>query len=63
MVAVGTALAIGQRRLGVHGTCGLNNPCHRACGRCQADLEIPDIPPYVTPRGSAAEGDKKNEET
>ena len=25
----------------VHGTCGLNNPWHRTCGRCQAGLEIP----------------------
>ena len=36
-----------------HGTCGLNNPWHRTCGRCHNWVVIPGRPPYVTPSGSA----------
>ena len=46
-------LAIGQRRLGAHGTCGLNNPWHRTCGRCHNWVGIPGRPPNVIPCGSA----------
>ena len=47
----------------MHGTCGLNNPWHRTCGRCQAGLEIRLC---VTTRGSAGrrktkKGDWPNE--
>ena len=42
---VDTVLAIGQFRLWVHGTCGLNNLWNWTCRKCQAVLEIPvDLP-------------------
>ena len=50
---VDAELAIGQYRLGVHGTCGLNKPWHRTCGRCHNRVGIPISPPFVIPRGSA----------
>ena len=37
----------------MHGTCGLNNPWHRTCGRCHNWVGIPGRPPHVIPRGSA----------
>ena len=45
-------LAIGQYRLGVQGTCGLNNPWHHL-RKISSWVGNPGKPPYVTPRGSA----------
>ena len=50
--AAAAELAIGQCRLGVHGTCGLNNPWHHL-RKMSSWVENPGRPPYVIPRGSA----------
>ena len=52
ILVVGAKLAIGQYRLGVHGTCGLNNPWHHL-RKMSSWVENPGRPPYVIPRGSA----------
>ena len=49
---VDAELAIGQCRLGVHGTCGLINPWHHL-QKMSSWVGIPGRPPYVIPRGSA----------
>ena len=51
-LCVDAELAIGQRRLGVHGTCGLNNPWHYL-RKMSSLVGNPDRPPYVIPRGLA----------
>ena len=51
-LCVDAELAIGQYRLGVHGTCGLNNPWHHLW-KISSLVGNPGRPPYVIPRGSA----------
>ena len=48
-LCVDAELAIG---LGVHGTCGLNNPWHHL-RKMSSWVGNPGRPPYVIPRGSA----------
>ena len=50
--SVDAELAIGQYRLGVHGTCGLNNPWHHL-RKMSSWVGNPGRPPYVIPCGSA----------
>ena len=56
-LCVDAYLAIGQCRLGVHGTFGLINPWHHL-RKMSSWIGNPGRPPYVIPRGSA--GLKKN---
>ena len=51
-LSVDSELAIGQYRLGVHGTCGLINPWHHL-RKMSSWVGNPGRPPYVIPRGSA----------
>ena len=51
-LSVDAELAIGQYRLGVHRTCGLNDPWHHLW-KMPSRVGNPGRPPYVIPRGSA----------